>query len=334
DQDGPAGESSRTGGDRPVVATAETDPVPNDGDAADDPAIWVDEDDPSRSTVIGSDKQGGIGVYDLEGRELHYLPAGEINNVDLRPGFELGGDEVTLVAAGNQSDNTMALYRVDPVTRDLVDVAARPIEPSLEIYGSCLYRSPDSGGTFHFVNSKGGEIEQWELFGTDEGEVDARLVRQLELESQTEGCVADDELGRLYVGEEEQGIWRFAAEPDAGRGPELVDSTGEGGNLSADVEGLTIAYGRAGDGYLVASSQGEDAFALYRRDGDNRYVGTFSVEAGASADGVEGTDGIDVTTAGLGAAYPGGLFVAQDGSNGDERQNFKLVPWDTIAPEA
>ena len=51
-----------------VVAVVETDPVPNGDGAADDPAIWVDRDDPSRSTVIGTDKDGGLGVYDLTGR--------------------------------------------------------------------------------------------------------------------------------------------------------------------------------------------------------------------------------------------------------------------------
>jgi len=40
----------------------------------------------------------------------------------------------------------------------------------------------------------------------------------------------------------------------------------------ADVEGLTIAYGSDGKGYLIASSQGNSTFAIYRREGDNTYV--------------------------------------------------------------
>lgn len=51
-------------GARPVVqgsvtATVETDPVPHDGDAADDPAIWVHPTDPGRSVILGTDKRGG-----------------------------------------------------------------------------------------------------------------------------------------------------------------------------------------------------------------------------------------------------------------------------------
>src|SRR5262245_41831515 len=38
-----------------VLATVETDPVPNGGDAADDPAIWVNPNDPAQSAIIGTD---------------------------------------------------------------------------------------------------------------------------------------------------------------------------------------------------------------------------------------------------------------------------------------
>jgi 3-phytase len=48
-------------------------------------------------------------------------------------------------------------------------------------------------------------------------------------------------------------------------------------------------------------------------------------------DGVEHTDGIDVSTASLGPAFAGGVFVAQDGRNPGGNQNFKLVPWPEIS---
>jgi hypothetical protein len=37
---------------------------------------------------------------------------------------------------------------------------------------------------------------------------------------------------------------------------------------------------------------------------------------------------------GLGSAFPGGVFVVQDGSNTGGNQNFKLVPWPAIASAA
>lgn len=44
-------------------------------------------------------------------------------------------------------------------------------------------------------------------------------------------------------------------------------------------------------------------------------------------------DGLDVTSAALGAAFPQGLLVVQDGRNITpvERQNFKLFPWERVA---
>lgn len=93
------------------------------------------------------------------------------------------------------------------------------------------------------------------------------------------------------------------------------------------MEGLAIAYGPGGTGQLVASSQGSSTFAVYRRDGDNRFLGAFKVGSGRGIDAARDTDGIDVTTAALGARYPQGLFVARDGENDRGNQNFKLVRW-------
>lgn len=73
-----------------------------------------------------------------------------------------------------------------------------------------------------------------------------------------EGCVADDDLGHRYIGEEEAGIWKYGAEPDAPTDARRsIDSTGRGGHLTPDVEGLAIRYGPGGSGLLIASSQGD-----------------------------------------------------------------------------
>jgi two-component system, OmpR family, sensor kinase len=305
---------------------AETEPVPHAGDAADDPAIWTHPRDPGLSTIIGTDKDGGLAVYDLSGRELQYLADGRLNNVDLRSGFPFGGRRIALVAASDRSDDTIALYRVDERTRRLTAVGS--FAADISVYGLCMYRSRRTGEFYVFVDSdrNGGEVEQWWLLAAG-AEVRARRVRSFDVGSAAEGCVADDALGHLYIGEEERGIWKYGAEPDAGAGRTLVDSTGPGGHLAADVEGLAIAHGPGGSGLLLASSQGDNTFAVYRREGDNDFVRTFRIGATAGIDPVEDTDGIEVTTTALGPELPEGLFVAQDGSNGAANQNFKLVRW-------
>ena len=312
-----------------VTAAVETDPVPSSGDAADDPAIWVDRETPSRSVIVATDKQAGLAVYDLKGNQLQFLRLGTPNNVDIRQGFPLGGRKVALVVAADDSDETLRVYRLEPRTRTLVNVAARTIVVGVDAHGICLYRSPVTGKLFAFPNAVDGRTEQWELFDNGSGKVDARKVRgPWDVGGEVEGCVADDALKRLYISEEELGLWRYGAEPGASTSTRYsVDSVS--GNLDSDVEGLAIASTGAGDGYLIASSQGDHSFVVYQRGGANAFVKRFQVTAG-TMDGCEDTDGIEVTTRGLGAAFPEGLFVCQDGSNPGANQNFKLVRLDQI----
>ena len=319
-----------------VVAKVETPPVPHDGDAADDPAVWANRVDPSASAVVATDKQGGLLVYDLSGQELQYLPVGDVNNVDIRPtvgtsgGLTLAGRSVVLAVVGNRSDNTIGVYALDADTRQLRDVVAGAIEPDLEVYGSCLYRSAVSGAFYAFVNSKDGEVEQWRLSDDGSGRVAGERVRSFSVGSQTEGCVADDGLGHLYLGEETRGIWKFGAEPDAAGSGTLIATVSGSGPLVGEVEGLTIAYGPGGTGYLIASSQGDDSYAVFRREGGNEFVRSFRVSGAGGIDGTEDTDGLDVSTVPLGPAFPFGVLVVQDGNNDSGNQNFKLVPVERV----
>ena len=51
-----------------VTAPVDTAPVRHGGDAADDPAIWVDPVEPGKSLILSDDKGGGLCVYGLDGR--------------------------------------------------------------------------------------------------------------------------------------------------------------------------------------------------------------------------------------------------------------------------
>ena len=73
----------------------------------------------------------------------------------------------------------------------------------------------------------------------------------------------------------------------------------------------------------------EQSIAIRLRS-ENVFVRRFQIGDGNGIDGTEDTDGIDVTTADLGAAFADGLFVAQDGDNDGGNQNYKLVPWNAI----
>lgn len=313
-----------------VTAVVETVPVPSSGDAADDPAIWIHPTNPSLSSIIGTDKKGGLGVYDLQGNQVQYLTVGEINNIDLRYNFPLGGQTVALVTGGNRSTDGIVIYQVNPATKQLEDIPTGGINLGFSPYGSCMYLSPLTGNYYFFVNSKDGEVEQWHLYDNGTGLVEGILVRSFEVGSKTEGCVADDQLGDFYIGEEGVGVWKYGAEPGDGSERIQVDSTGPGGHLTPDVEGLALYYSKEGGGYLIASSQGSNEFVIYQRDYNNTYIFTFEIAGNNGIDRVTHTDGIDVTNFNLSPDFPWGLFVVQDGSNDTGNQNFKLVPWESI----
>ncbi len=319
-----------------VVATVETRPVASFGDAADDPAIWAHPTDPALSLVFGTDKQGGLFVYDMAGQVLQDLRDGKMNNVDARDGFMLGGERVTLVAASNRTTRGIALYRLDPATRTLTDVADGLQPTGLnDPYGLCLYRNPRSGKTWVFINGDDTRKRQWELVDAGNGKVRAKFVRELAFGSQTEGCVADDETGVLYVGEEDVGLWRMKAAPNGGKAMTIVERIADNPAVKDDYEGVGLYDLGGGRGYIVVSSQGNDTYAVYRREGAQEYLGSFAVAANPAAgiDGISETDGLEVTSRNLGPGFENGAMIAQDGRNvlPVETQNYKYVPWKAIA---
>lgn len=320
----------------PIVhPTIETDPVTSAADAADDPAIWANPANPAASWIVGTDKQGGLHVYDMQGKSRHFAADGKMNNVDLRSGYRLGGRDIVLVTASDRTNKAVAIYSLDTASGALTNMADG-VQPTglSDPYGQCMYRSK-SGRTYVFISDPDGLVRQWELVPTRSGKVRAKQVRDIKFSSQTEGCVVDDSNGALYVAEEDIGLWRVAAEPMKNATPVSVDKVADNPKLKDDLEGVGLYDLGGGRGYLVVSSQGNNSYAVYRREGDNAYLGSFSVIADPAKgiDGISETDGLDVSSANLGPGFEQGAMIAQDGRNllPAENQNFKFVPWSTIA---
>jgi 3-phytase len=307
-----------------VDAKAETEPVgTTHRDAADDPAIWRNAANPEASLIVATDKRAGLHVYGLGGQSLAFDPAGRLNNVDL---IDLG-ERGILVAASDRNDEANAmlrLYRLDPAGPRLVRLGVVAGGKG-EAYGICL--APGAGNTVHaFSVLKEGLIEQLAL-SFDGKSATGKSVRTLRVPSQPEGCVVDSRTNSLFVGEEKAGIWRFDSWADGSNEGRLVAKV-DGKNLVADVEGLALAPEGADGGWLIASSQGDNSYAVYRLPG-MALEGRFRIAKGQFGS-VEDTDGIALTLGDFGPAFPGGLFVAQDGKNQPSAQNFKLVPWSAI----
>lgn len=312
-----------------VTARGETAPVGTSEDAADDPAIWRNPRRPADSLIVATDKRAGLHLYDLAGRHLDFAPSARLNNVDMRDGVPLAGGRGILVAASDRADEAqarIALFRLDPTARRLVPLG-NPAAGTGEAYGMCLWRRARDRALFAFVVMKDGRIDQFRLDAAATTPT-AALVRTLRLATQSEGCVADDRTGMLYVAEEDVGIWRFAADPAAPARP-FPGPRVDGRFLVADAEGLAIAPRGRNGGWLIGSSQGDNAYALWRLP-DLAPLGRFRIAAGKVGATSE-TDGIDIMLGGFGPDFPGGLMVAQDGDNLPATQNFKLVTWADVA---
>ncbi|TZG25931.1 phytase [Sphingomonas montanisoli] len=311
-----------------VLASGETEAVGTaNADAADDPAIWRNPRRPADSLIIGTDKKAGLYVYGLDGKRRDFVDAGRVNNVDLRDGVAVAGKPGILVAASDRNDVAhakIALFRLDPTTAKLTSLGTVAAGDG-EAYGICLTRV--KGAAHAFVVMKDGTINQVALdlaAATPAG----RIVRTMKLGTQSEGCAVDDRTAKLYVAEEDVGLWRFDARASGPVEPTSIAKV-DGTRLVADAEGVAIApMGRSG-GYVLVSSQGDNAYAAWRLS-DGGYAGRFRIAQGKFGS-TEETDGIDLMLGNFGRDYPTGIFVAQDGHTPDGAQNFKLVRWDAIA---
>ncbi|MEU3891614.1 phytase [Streptomyces sp. NPDC029041] len=374
------------GGNLPTVTPVGETPALYDDEAggnsdADDPAIWRNPDEPGRSLVLATAKEGGLRVYDLGARLVQSLPApsppaeedapGRFNNVDLVTGLRTATGRADVAVVSDRGNDRLRIYRIDPrrpggPLTDITDPAAAPvfsrdqgeINEQRTAYGLATWQDKTTGRSYALVSRRERtRLALVELQPTANGTVTYHKVRTLDLPSsfrlpngttwspcaepgelpQIEGMVVDPATGMLYAGQEDVGIWRMRADLTAR--PALVDKVrqygvpgvydeateectagadpGYGGErLSADVEGLTLFQEPDGDGYLFASSQGDDTFALYDREVSegNEYEGGFRVGAASTTlDGAEECDGAAVLNAPLGSRFPNGLLVVQDG---------------------
>lgn len=308
-----------------VTAKVETAPVGTLDDAADDPAIWRNLSNPAASLIVATDKKSSIHVYDLAGNKLHSAPSPRLNNVDLR---DIGGAAGVIVAASDRQDIAnaqMAMFRLNTDAMRLVSIGAIPVGPG-EAYGMCLWQRASDGALFGFVVMKDGRIDQVAI-NISGATPTGKVVRSMKLGTQSEGCVVDDRTGILYVAEEDVGLWKFDAEPDGAVMPTPL-AKAEGKEIVMDAEGLALAPSGADGGYLVVSSQGDSAYAVYKLP-QASYVGRFRIGDGI-VDAVQETDGIELVLGDYGPDFPNGLFVTQDGDNSPATQNFKLTSWADI----
>jgi len=314
--------------------------VTEEGPDPDDPAIWINPDDPEASFVITSMKNDGLRVYDLEGDEVFRLDQPELsgiryNNVDIVYDVlvgDLASETSDLVIASDRANDTLAAFAIDPASGALTDLGPLFTAPETifgvddgeaTAYGLATYTSQADGTEYVFVTqADGNQIAQLSIAADGLGGLAAEVVRIIALpvedgddpaDYQSEGIAVDRESGRVFVtGEGELGLIAFDAEPTVPLEIETIAPI-DSEFFVPDLEGVAIHYGENGEGAIIVSSQGDATFAVFDRLTEE-FVGSFAIGAGG-VDGVQESDGLDIFPAPLGEAFPNGLLVTQDGSN-------------------
>ena len=325
-----------------VEAIYETPPVVTKGDAADDPAIWLNKSNPSNSIVFGTDKKSGIYSYNLQGQELSYTNLGNINNIDTRT-INVGDDEnvsdFTFLFASNRTLGSVDLwvFEDNEIRQKLKNNSWKvPSKPSFRgksdiiVYGICAGIDAKYGLVAFLTEDTGPRVEVWNL--TEDG---LNLITTFNNGGESEGCVYDDQNRTLFISEEEvRGVLKAYRLDDSFdfSEPYIVDS--RDGQIGGDPEGVSLYKTPNNSGYLILSSQGDSKFNLYDRNYPYGYITSFRIGSSKSIDNVTDTDGIETINFKLSDEYPEGIMIAQDGYNKDglwsKKQNFKFVSFQDI----
>ena len=298
----------------PISPDVITEKTPND---TDDPAIWINSNNPAESIVFGTDKEtnGGIYAFDLEGKIIHGKSIKNLqrpNNVDIEYGFKLSDststDILVFTEREKQQIRVFSVPDMQPLDNGGFKVFkdASGFEENLPM-GITLFKSPKDSSIYAIVGRKTGPREGYlyqYLLQPDSLGVQANLIRKFgnfSKQKEIEAIAVDDELGFVYYSDEGVCIRKYHAEPSMGN-EELACFGSE--YFLEDIEGIAIASYPNSEGYVIVSNQQQGEFNIFSRK-DNSFMKAVNLST------VE-TDGCDVVTVPLNFTFKTGLFVAMN----------------------
>ncbi|MCW1962505.1 phytase [Chryseobacterium viscerum] len=287
----------------------------------DDPAIWINPQDASKSIIIGTDKDtdGGLYAFDLNGKITHkVLGLKRPNNVDLEYGFMLNGKKTDIAAVTERETNKVKLYTL-PELKEIGEISVFDGESERGPMGISLYKNPQTEEIFVIVGRKSGPADGylWQYKLTEKnGFITGEVVRKFGKYSglkEIESIAVDDEMSYIYYSDEQFGVHKYYADPE--KGNEELSVFGKG-DFKSDVEGISIYPTAKGQGYILVSNQQNDTFNVYLREDQSKgRIAEIPVSTLES-------DGSEVTNVNLGPKFPKGVFVAM--SNG---RVFHFYDW-------
>lgn len=285
----------------------------------DDPAIWVNKKDPSKSIVFGTDKNrdGAVYAFDLKGRIIKDKTIKGLkkpNNIDIRYNFKINSSRnVDVLVVTERETNKVRLYSV-PDMKALDNGGFKVFEDQTESkrktpMGVSFYQSPIDNALYIIVSRKDGPkdnyLYQYKILREKRG-LKLQLVRKFGNFSgskEIEAIAVDDEFGFVYYSDENYGVRKYHAEPS--RGNQELPSL-KGGDFLKDIEGIAIVPDYKGKGYIIVSNQHAGTFNIFSRS-NNEFITETDL-------GTSETDGCEVTTVSLNDTFKNGLFVAMNNS--------------------
>jgi 3-phytase len=313
-----------------VKPTIVTQKLPHD---TDDPAIWINPNDATKSLIIGTDKDtdGGLYAFDLDGK---IIAKSEVlkrpNNVDIAYGLVIDGKKVDIAITTERERNVIRVFSLpDLKPIDNGGIAVFDGELERDPMGISLYTRASDNAIFAIVGRKTGPsgtyLWQYQLTDGGNGKATANVVRkfgQYSGKKEIEAIAVDIELGVLYYCDEQFGIRKYKADPALNDNTELALFGQK--DFKADHEGIAIYKTSSTTGYILVSNQQANTFMVYPREGVNGNANDYKLLAEIPTSTIE-CDGADVTNINLGGQYKNGLFVAM--SNG---MTFHYYAWDLI----
>ncbi|MBI1933617.1 MAG: phytase [Ignavibacteriales bacterium] len=294
-----------------------TDTVLNNSD---DPAIWINKKDYSKSLIIGTDKgkdglDGALFVFDLDGKEIINKTIRGLkrpNNVDIAYKLKFDSSYIDIAVCTERNTNSIRVFslpELEPIDNGGIQVF---LGDSLRFpMGVGLY-TKENGKIYAIVSRKSGPLEnyiwQYELADNGKRAVTGNLVRKFGKFSgkkEIEAIAVDNELGYVYYSDEGVGIRKYFADPDSSN-LELALFTDD--QFLSDIEGISIYKESNKNGFILVSDQQANKFHIFTREGteqnphDHRLVKIINLSTIES-------DGSDVTNIPL-PGFPKGLFVA------------------------
>ncbi|KMQ59632.1 3-phytase [Chryseobacterium sp. BLS98] len=301
-----------------IKPTVITETVVHD---TDDPAIWINPENASKSIIIGTDKDtdGGLYAFDLNGKIINkVLGLKRPNNVDIEYGFMLNGKKTDIAAVTERETNTVKLYSL-PDLKEAGEFTVFDGEAERGPMGISMYKNPVTQEIDVIVGRKSGPADgylwQYKL-SEKNGKITGEVVRKFGKYSgmkEIESIAVDDEMGYIYYSDEQFGVHQYYADPAKGNEELLVFGKGD---FKSDLEGISIYPTSAQTGYILVSNQQKNTFNVYlREDPAKGRIAEIPVSTSES-------DGSEVTNVNLGPQFPKGMLVAM--SNG---RVFHFYDW-------